>query len=436
MIGSAPDLPFGREILYPSMIVRKFMQWAATASSAERAEGAGSLARAYLYADLAPQDRREAEVALTALLDDPAPSVRKALSEAFAGAAEAPATIVVALANDQSDVAAPVLSRSPVLGDGELIDCAAIGDAFAQAAIALRPTVSAAVAAAVAEVAAREPLIALAVNPGADIPEFSMRRMVERFGADGELREALLSRPGLPPSVRSDLVAATASALSQFVVGCAWLSSERADRVVREATDKAHVMIAADAERSRDWRAARALAKHLRGCGRLTPSLALRALLSGNSCLFEATLVELSGLPERKVLPLARDWRGAGFAALYKAAGLPEKLAPAFRAALSALGEFGAAAHDSGAHLSRAMIERVLTACEAADPIELGSLLALLRRFDTEAAREEAREAAQHLFAPALEASPIVAPIAAAERDCAPRLIYIDLDAIEAELAA
>ena len=115
------------------MIVRKFMQWAATAASAERAEGAGSLARAYLYADFAPQDRSEAEVASTALLDDPAPSVRKALSEAFASAAEAPIAIVVALANDQSDVAAPVLSRSPLLGDGELIDCAAIGDAFAQA---------------------------------------------------------------------------------------------------------------------------------------------------------------------------------------------------------------------------------------------------------------------------------------------------------------
>ena len=173
------------------MIVRKFMQWAATAASAERAEGAGSLARAYLYADFAPQDRREAEVALTALLDDPAPSVRKALSEAFASAAEAPIAIVVALANDQSDVAAPVLSRSPLLGDGELIDCAAIGDAFAQAAIALRPNISGSLAAAVAEVAAREPLIALAVNPGAEIPEFSMRRMVERFGADGELREEL-----------------------------------------------------------------------------------------------------------------------------------------------------------------------------------------------------------------------------------------------------
>ena len=418
------------------MIVRKFMQWAATASSAERAEGAGSLARAYLYADLDLQDRREAEVALTSLLDDSAPSVRKALSEAFASAPEAPIAVVVALANDQSDVAAPILSRSPLLGDGELIDCAAIGDAFAQAAIALRPTVSAAVAAAVAEVAAREPLIALAVNPGADIPEFSMRRMVERFGSDGELREALLSRPGLPPSVRSDLVAATANALSSFVVGCAWLSSERADRVVREATDKAHVMIAADAERSRDWRAARALVRHLRGCGRLTPGLTLRALLSGNSCLFEAALVELSGLPERKVLPLARDWRGTGFAALYKAAGLPEKLLPAFRAALSGLDEFGAAAHDSGARLSRAMIERVLTSCASGDAIDTGSLLALLRRFDAEAAREEAREAALHLFAPAIEAPAVVAPLEAPEHDHAPRIISIDLDAIEAELAA
>ncbi len=418
------------------MIVRKFMQWAATASSAERAEGAGSLARAYLYAGLAQQDRREAEVALTALLDDPAPCVRKAMAEAFASADQAPPAIVVALANDQSDVASPILSRSPVLGDSELIDCAAIGDAFAQAAIALRAAVSPALSAAVAEVAAREALIALAVNPGAEIPEFSLRRMVERFGSDAELREALLSRAGLPPSVRSDLVAATASALSQFVVGCAWLSSERAERVVREATDKAHVMIAADAERARDWRAARELARHLRHCGRLTPSLALRALLSGNSCLFEASLVELSGLPEKKALPLARDWRGAGFAALYNAAGLPAKLLPAFRAALSALAEFGAAADVEGARLSRAMIERVATACEAADPAELGSLLALLRRFDTEAAREEAREAARHLFAPQIEAPPVVVALDDASFGTSPRIITIDFDAIEAELAA
>lgn len=413
------------------MIVRKFMQWATSASAAERAEGAGSLARAYLYAGLAPADKREAEVALTALLDDPAPLVRKAISEAFASAPDAPPTVVVALANDQSEVAAPVLGRSPLLADADLIDCAAVGDAFAQAAIALRAPLAAPVAAALAEVGAREALIALAVNPDADIPDFSLGRMVERFGADGELREAMLTRP-LPASVRSDLVVAAAAALKSFVIGCAWLSPERAARVEREACDKAHVIIADDAERARDWAGARDLVARLREAGRLTSGLALRALLSGNACLFEATLVELSGLPESKALPLARDWRGAGFAALYNRSGLPPKLMPAFVAALAAAREH-AQADRAGGKLSRAIIARVLAVCAGAD--DLGSLAALLRRLDVEAAREEAREAARYIFTPQVEA-PVVVAIDQGELGAAPRIIAIDLEAIEAELAA
>lgn len=415
------------------MIVRKFMQWATSASAAERAEGAGSLARAYLYAGLAPADKREAEVALTALLDDPAPLVRKAISEAFASAPDAPPAVVIALANDQSEVAAPVLGRSPLLADADLIDCAAIGDAFAQAAIALRAPLGAPVAAALAEVGAREALIALAVNPEADIPDFSLGRMVERFGADGELREAMLTRP-LPAPVRSDLVAAAAAALKEFVVGCAWLSPERAARVEREACDKAHVIIADDAERAGDWAGARDLVARLREAGRLTSGLALRALLSGNACLFEATLVELSGLPESKALPLARDWRGAGFAALYNRSGLPPKLMPAFTAALAAARERASAQPDrAGGKLSRAIIARVLAACAGAE--DLGSLAAMLRRLDVEAAREEAREAARYIFTPQIEA-PVVVAIDQSEFGAAPRIIAIDLEAIEAELAA
>lgn len=416
------------------MIVRKFMHWAASAPAAERAEGAGSLARAFLYAGLAPADRREAEVALTALLDDPSPLVRKAMAEAFASAPDAPPAIVVALASDQSEIAAPILGRSPVLTDGDLIDCAAIGDAFAQAAIALRAPLSVGVSAAIAEVGAREALIALAVNPEAAIPDFSLRRMVERFGHDGEVREALLSRPALAPSVRADLVSATAAALKDFVIGCAWLSPERAERVEREASEKAHVAIAADAERDRNWRGARELAAHLRENGRLTAGLVLRALLSGNSWLFEAALVELSGLPESKAVPLARDWRGAGFAALYGRAGLPQKLLPAFKAALSAKHEFAPTLDPDQAKLSRAMIARVMSAC-AQPTAELASLAALLRRLDAEAAREDAREAARYIFTPQVEA-PVLVAIDQDHFGAAPRFIAIDLDAIEAELAA
>ena len=82
------------------------------------------------------------------------------------------------------------------------------------------------------------------------------------------------------------------------------------------------------------------------------------------------------------------------------------------------------------------MIERFITACEDSGTAEISSLMALLRRFDAEAAREEARMTAQHLFTPAPEAPPVVVALGDADFGCAPRIISIDFEAIEAELAA
>ncbi len=403
------------------MIVRNFLQWAQTASAAQRAEAAGALARAYLYSEMDERTRRDAEIALMSLLDDPSPLVRRALADNFASAADAPHSLISALANDQSDIAAPILSRSPLLTEAELIDCAAIGDAFAQSAIALRARVPLTVSAALAEVGAREAAISLAVNPGAELAEFSMRRMVERFGDDGEMREALLARPYLPAAIRSELVTAATASLTAFVVDCAWLSPERAERLSREARDKANVIIVAETA-VRDGRAGvRELAAYLRESGQLTPSLALRALLSGNRDLFEAALAELSGLREDRVAGQLRDFRGAGFAALYAKAGLPVKFLPAFRAALEAQREFGGLRESGEAQLSLVMIERVLTACEELNGGELGRLMALLRRFEMEAALEQARAAAPLLSAQDPEPD-VQAPM-------------IDMEALEAALA-
>ncbi|QGM98215.1 DUF2336 domain-containing protein [Methylocystis parvus] len=411
------------------MIVRNFLSWAQTANAAQRAEGAGALARAYLYSDLQTSERRAAEIALMSLLDDPSPLVRRALSDNFASAVDAPHALVSALASDQSDVATPVLSRSPLLTEAELIDCAAIGDPFAQSAIALRARVPAGVCAALAEIGAREAAISLAVNPGADLQEFSMRRMIERFGEDGEMREALLSRPWLPATVRNDLVNATAAALSAFVIDAGWLTNERAERLSREERDKANVIIVSETAEQDGRHGVRELVVHLRASRQLTASLVLRALLSGNRDLFEAALVELSGLREDKVAGLLRDFRGAGFAALYHRAGLPEKFLPAFRAALEAQREYGDV-HGGEARLSLVMIERVLTACEEMNGGELDRLMALLRRFEMEAALEEARSEAARLTAEA-QAPSVASPASHVVIDTAP---IIDMAAFEAEL--
>jgi len=121
--------------------------------------------------------------------------------------------------------------------------------------------------------------------------------MIERFGFDGEVREALSSRPNIPVSLRADLVVATADSLRAFVTEREWMSSERAKRATREACEQAHVIIAATSGEGEDGTAK--LIAHLRASSQLTAGLLLRALLSGNSSLLEAALAELSDVPSR-----------------------------------------------------------------------------------------------------------------------------------------
>jgi hypothetical protein len=114
------------------MIVRHFLQWVRTAPAAERADATAALARAYLYSELSPDDRLAAEGAMVMSLDDPSPLVRRAMAEVLAGAPEAPAPLMLALASDQPDIAHLVLERSPLLLDADLVELVATGDDAAQ----------------------------------------------------------------------------------------------------------------------------------------------------------------------------------------------------------------------------------------------------------------------------------------------------------------
>jgi uncharacterized protein (DUF2336 family) len=118
----------------------------------------------------------------------------------------------------------------------------------------------------------------------------------------------------------------------------------------------------------------------------------LRALLSGNVVLFEEALAELTDMPVERVSSLVHDSGNAGLRALFDQAGLPASTYPAFKEAIEAMREGGFISEPGGAiRLRRRMIERVLTRCENEALGELAPLLTLLRRFATEAAREEAR---------------------------------------------
>ena len=401
------------------MIVRQFLHWLRTAPPGERAEATSALARAYLYSDLSDNDRAAAEGAMIMLLDDPSPLVRQALAEAFAGSEEAPPTIVHALAADQTDVAAALLARSPLFLDTDLIDAVESGDAERQVAVAGRLHLPSTVAAAVAEVGCAEACLVMLENPGAEIAAFSLDRIVERHGHLAVIRDALLAQENLSASNRQALVAKLSQALSDFVTACEWLPPERATKIVKEACEKATVVVAAS---STDGEL-RPLVRHLRDSGQLTAGLVLRALLSGNLSLFEEALSELTGMSLPRVVGIVHDRKGFGFRAVYEKAGLPDSAYPLFREALVALREDGFVGDPGDAsRLKRRIIERVLTSCEMAAIDDVEPLLTLLRRYDAEAAREEAR-----MFCEDLVADDAVAPFGEQ-----PVAIYYDDDESEA----
>src|SRR3954447_23688157 len=370
------------------MIVRHFLQWVRTAEAAERAEATSALARAYLYSDLSHDDRIAAEGAMIMLLDDPSPLVRRALADALGSSRDAPATVVHALVNDQPDIAMLVLERSPLLLDSDLVDALAVGAADVQAAIARREMLPRSISAAIAEVGSAEACLTLIENSGAEIAPFSLDRIVERFGHLAAIRESLLAWPDLPAAIRQVLVVKLCETLAGFVVARNWMEKGRAQRIAQEACEKATVILAAESESAEVL----PLIGHLRASGQLTAGLVLRSLLSGNLDFFEQALAELTGLPVSRVSALLHDRRGAGFKAVYERAALPASVYPAFRAAIDAMHEIGLQAEPGGnTRLRRRMVERALTSCAGMPAGEVEPLMTLLRRYATEAAREEAR---------------------------------------------
>ena len=372
------------------MLTHQFLSCAENTSAGERAEAAGHLARAFLYAELDPIERGDMERALTWLLDDSSPLVRRTLAEALAGSADAPHHLVAALADDQIDIAVIVLARSPRLTDGELIDAAALGESPAQCAIAARPGLSAAVAGALAEIGSLDAVLVLCRNHAATLADVSVRRILERWGSDGDIREALGSRRDLGTGLRHELVVATAEALRAFVTARGWMAPERARRIAADETDRAALRLARDTLEAEGDLGLLRFAACLRRAGRLTPALVIRALLSGQLALFEAALAELSGQRLSRVSALVSGHDGLAFAALVRSAGFPDSLLPVLRTGLDARRP-ATVATQAPTTLRREIVARVLARCRPDGDRSPAGLTALLRRFEFEAARDEGR---------------------------------------------
>ncbi|WP_274424342.1 DUF2336 domain-containing protein [Chelativorans sp. YIM 93263] len=374
--------------------IQDFLQWSETASVRERAAAASGLARAYIQEELAFDDRLAAEAALALLLDDPSPKVRLALSETLSLSDRAPMQVVAALADDQPQVAAPVIVRSPLLSDSDLVDRVATGAPEIQLLIASRPRVSAGLSASIAEVACAEACMALIRNDGAKIAPISFRRIIERHGDEARVRGALTGDPHLPADCRHALAASVATALSQAPLVRAAMGSTRAEKIARETCTRASITLIRKMEKGEYP----ALVEHLRLRGELTSGFLVRVLAYGHVDFFAAALAALTGQSSERVHTLISGGRRATPAVLLTKAGLAGCTHKPILMALETWRKVNAGREIAGPQeVSWRMLQTIDN--DGADTSGEARLANLLKRIHLEMRRENARAHALALAA-------------------------------------
>jgi uncharacterized protein (DUF2336 family) len=129
-----------------------------------------------------------------------------ALAERIADHASAPRKLVMTLATDEIAVAHPILERSPVLEEDDLVSLATnLSDAHLQS-LSLRRSLSEAITDILIQRGSRNVARALAGNEGARFSDGGFGNLVARARGDEVLQEGLASRGDLTEDRVSDLL--------------------------------------------------------------------------------------------------------------------------------------------------------------------------------------------------------------------------------------
>ena len=167
---------------------------------------------------LTAQNREIITDIIIQLIKEVEASVRRSLADHFAERSDVHEDLVIALANDDIEVAHPVLLKSEVLRDAELIEIVQNRTMEHQVAIAMRPLVSERVSDALVETENDKVVTTLLENDGARISETTMEQLVESSRHKQSYQQPLVRRHDLPARLAKNLYWAVSAALREHIL--------------------------------------------------------------------------------------------------------------------------------------------------------------------------------------------------------------------------
>ncbi len=265
-------------------------------------------------------DARLVEAVLELLVRDVAKEVRKALAEAVADSSEVPPSIVRRLARDDIEVAAPVLEKSPLLTDEDLIAIVRTNAIQYALAVAGRSRLSEAVADVLVDTGEPSVVARLVGNVGARLSAAALERVVAEFGREEEVQERLVRRPELSFELVERLVRLIGERLEWELVSTHRMPLEQAQAIVRAARERSAIDLVACEHGDRRQE------QHLRArfrAGELDHEALLAMLRDGDVAGFEIGVALHAHEPVARVRKLLYDPDRRRLAAICIRAGFP-----------------------------------------------------------------------------------------------------------------
>ncbi len=222
-------------------------------------------------------------------------AIRIALAERLADDTQAPHELILLLTDDKIEVARPLLLRSPLLTDEDMIKLIAESTVDHHEAVASRAHITEPVTSALARSPHEPVLMALVRNATARISSVTYEALVEKSRTIAGLQEPLTRRPDLPPVLANRMCEWVSDALKTFITQNYRIAPDRLD----QAVDQAETVVRSEPAPPRDPPAesAQKLIEKLASSGQLKAGFLLRVLHQGQTDLFDLALARMVGLP-------------------------------------------------------------------------------------------------------------------------------------------
>ncbi len=215
-------------------------------------------------------------------------SIRAHFAKRLSTQPDAPNDLLVFLANDDADVALPILRDCGLLSEPDLLEIVKNRSLQHKFAIAARENIGEKICLAINEIGDRDLTVVMLENHSAQIPEFVLEQLGDMSEYIKEFQKPLLRRPFLPKPVAEKMYRWVSVALREYITEKFEIDPRSLD-VDIECREKTINAISADSDPSSQ------LVEKLHSAGELTTGFMIKSLRQGEIDLFEHAFAKLLG---------------------------------------------------------------------------------------------------------------------------------------------